>query len=217
MAPKHVFLYLNSDNRTPAKKVIAHAWDMQTLENFYDFCTLHIAANFGAVRKVYTMKGVRIKNVNQIQSSGKYICCGPEKFKHVKRRSERSIERASPRKETSSVMSDIEKTARRGAQIGDIVKRDETITKEKAVREDKKLDALPKVRDRLEPISVQILHQNNETQVLLDFLDLADMTKTLESINFKIQPEVVQKILDSDDDEILHPSELTFGASYRCM
>ncbi|KAK7904935.1 hypothetical protein WMY93_017542 [Mugilogobius chulae] len=82
---KTITVYRNGDGYFVGRKIVVNQ-RLSTLDILLDYLTSVRAgqvAQFGAVRKLYTVEGLRVKRLEQVEAGGRYVAAGSESFKHL--------------------------------------------------------------------------------------------------------------------------------------
>ncbi|XP_072313536.1 doublecortin domain-containing protein 2 [Eucyclogobius newberryi] len=84
---KTITVHRNGDGYFVGRKIVVNP-RLSTLDILLDYLTsvragAGQAAQFGAVRKLYTVEGHRVRRLEQVEAGGRYVAAGNESFKHL--------------------------------------------------------------------------------------------------------------------------------------
>ncbi|KAJ0008921.1 hypothetical protein NQD34_016336, partial [Periophthalmus magnuspinnatus] len=86
---KNIIVYRNGDGYFVGRKIVVYP-RVSTLDILLDYLSsvqagtgLGQVAQFGAVRRLYTVQGLRVRRLNQVEADGRYVAAGNESFKHL--------------------------------------------------------------------------------------------------------------------------------------
>lgn len=82
---KTITVYRNGDGYFPGRKIVVNSRlsTFDILLNFLTSLTSGVEAQFGAVRKLYTLQGHKVLHMEQLQHGGGYVAVGNEHFKNL--------------------------------------------------------------------------------------------------------------------------------------
>lgn len=81
---KTIMVYRNGDAFFSGKKVVVNPRQVTTFDNFLSSLTRWIEAPFGAVRKLYTPRGVhKVQHLDDVNHGSVYVAAGNEQFKRL--------------------------------------------------------------------------------------------------------------------------------------
>uniref|UniRef100_A0A3B4AP81 Doublecortin domain-containing protein n=1 Tax=Periophthalmus magnuspinnatus TaxID=409849 RepID=A0A3B4AP81_9GOBI len=85
---KNIIVYRNGDGYFVGRKIVVYP-RVSTLDILLDYLSsvqagtgLGQVAQFGAVRRLYTVQGLRVRRLNQVEAGGRYVAAGFQ-LKHV--------------------------------------------------------------------------------------------------------------------------------------
>ncbi|XP_055010971.1 doublecortin domain-containing protein 2 [Boleophthalmus pectinirostris] len=84
---KAIIVYRNGDGYFVGRKIVVHP-RLSTLDILLDYLSsVRTGAGqepqFGAVRRLFTVQGLRVRRLDQVEAGGRYVAAGNESFKHL--------------------------------------------------------------------------------------------------------------------------------------